>query len=136
MASAQTVSKGIVFAVLSAYILFSPAARQVFEWRQEWFRPWVMFSGSGLEATEVRFVTRQADGTETPLDRFEMLAPDDAAVRAKMKRVKDPATAKSLARSMCRKLRSKSDVRVYLREATREGWNVSMSGEINMCEND
>lgn len=108
----------------------------MFGWRQEWLRPWVMFSGSGLEATEVRFVSRLPNGGDVTLDRYSLLAPDDQAVRDRLKRVKDPATAKSIARSMCRKLRPHPDVRVYMREATREGWKVTMSGEINLCEDD
>jgi hypothetical protein len=119
---------------LAAFILLSPSARQVFGWRQEWLRPWVMFSGSGLEATEVRFVQITGDGTQVELDRYAILASDDPLVRERLRRVKDSATAKSMARSMCRKIGPTPEIRAYLREATREGWKVTMRGERNLCE--
>ena len=126
--------RGATFVALTALITLAPSARQLFGWRQEWLRPWVMFAGSGLDATEVRFMQRDPEGKETPLDRYALLAEGDPDAQAGLRRVKDAPAAQRIAASLCRKIGPHPDVRVYMREATRQGWKRTLRGDRNLCE--
>jgi hypothetical protein len=127
------VARTLVASALAAYIVFGPFYRQVLHGHNEWLRPWVMFSGAGLDATQVEYRSRGSDGHESVLDRYAILASTGAPTRT-LSKVTDAKAAKRVGQMLCRKLGEGADVRVYLRVATRNGWKRELSGEENLCE--
>lgn len=123
--------RALVFTVLAAGIVGGPGYRQVLHGRNEYLRPWEMFSGAGLNATQVVFKQRAADGTESVLDRYAMLSGGER--RVQLTKVPNEAAATRIAQRLCAKLGTDADVRVYLRIATRRGWKRALKGDVNEC---
>lgn len=123
--------RAVVFVALSAFIVGGPGYRQVLHGRSEYLRPWVMFSGAGLNATQVVYKQRAADGTESVIDRYALLAGGER--RAQLTKVPNESAATRIAQRLCGKLGADADVRVYLRIATRKGWKRALKGEVNQC---
>jgi hypothetical protein len=128
----RIVARAVTFALVAGWIWFGPFYRQVLHGRSPIFRPWVMFSGAGLTATEVRYVEKRADGAEAALDRFVILAPDGRRPRS-IAYLKDADAVRRVGRQLCRKLGAGADVRATFRIAKRAGWKREMKGEENLC---
>lgn len=126
------VARAVVFAAATAWMIGGPFYRQVLRGDSDVFRPWVMFSGAGLTATEVRFAEQPADGDEIPLDRYAILAPERDPPKS-LTHLKDEAAVRRVGKQLCRKLGAGADVRAWLRVAKRSGWKREMTGEENLC---
>lgn len=125
-------ARAAVFGLVTAFVWSAPAYVQLFHGPIRWLRPWAMFSGAGLDATEVRFVERLPDGSDRPLDRYELLATTPAQ-RAALAKVRDEAAARKLGRRMCKAIGEGADVRAYMRIATRQGWKRVLRAKENLC---
>lgn len=125
--------RGAVAAAAIAWMWVGPLHEQALHGRVEVLRGWLMFSGAGLEATEVRFYRRDSDGADHPLDRYALLAPDGKRPRS-LTHLKDAAAVKKAARRLCRKLGDGADVRAAFRVATRKGWKRQLRREENLCK--
>lgn len=119
-----------VVGLLAAYIWLGPMPKQVFGKGHDALRTWQMFSGSGLESTEVRFYRMEGD-KRIPLSREELTA---AGIRPPARgQETDEKAAVATARHMCRALGPGADVRYTIRKAKRSGWGKREGGDTNRC---
>ena len=120
----------VVLACL-AYIWLSPAPKQLFgRPSSDYLRMWVMFSGAGLEVTEVRYV-RVDNGVETQITRAELT--EAGIPEPKRGRFTSEDEAVRIAKRMCREYGADADVRASVRVATRQGWKRTRGGKTNIC---
>lgn len=118
---------GVVLAC-ALYLWGAPFARQVLGVRHPAVRSWQMFSGTGLDVTQARYVAVRADGAV-------FVDPVAAGVIAPPPRGRflTRRDARDLAEALCRRMGPGADVRLTFREATRKGWRVKESGRVNRC---
>lgn len=126
--------RAAVFTAVAGFIVAGPI------WKQGLHRPsdvlfqWVMFTGFGLDVCDVRFVEVAEDGSRSRVDRYAVLGYDDpAAAPASVKKMKDLAAVKGVARRMCKKLPEGTDLRARVRCAARTGWKSVSQAEENLC---
>jgi len=137
-----------LFVLFAAFMSFGPCYRQALNGRgdlplglkvdRRLFRQWVMFSGFGTDICDVRFTQKMSDGSEVPLDRFELLGePVWAQSSRSIRRLKTPDRAVHMGRQLCGVLRRDQDapdVRVVARCGSKSGWRPQLAGEQNVCE--
>jgi hypothetical protein len=131
--SAGNVLRVVTMLALVAIIWGGPFYRQVLHGREPWLRPWVMFSGAGLTATELRMWQVLPDGSTRRVDRYELLAPRRDPPPHSLAHVADEAQAQAIARRVCKRLAPGADVRMRFRVATRRGWRTRIHGDVNWC---
>ncbi len=128
---ARATARVLVVAACLLYIWLAPVPRQVFGRYVHGLRNWMMFSGVGLEVTEVRYWQVLPDGGERPLSRADLTAAGVKEPRAG--RFSDEEDALATARRLCRELGAGADVRFRLRKATRKGWQAQPGADTNQC---
>lgn len=126
--------RGLVFAVLGAFLMGGPLLRQGLGLRNPYLPQWVMFVGYGLDVCAVRYAQRGDDGALQTLDRFALLGhPDWASAPRSVKRVSDLQGGERLGRQLCGALGAGADVRMSLRCAARTGWTTVAADETDLC---
>lgn len=121
----------LVVTLLAAYIWLGPVPKQVFDHGHPGLRTWQMFSGAGLESTEVRFWQVRA-GEKVPLTAEDLAS---AGIPAQKRgQAIDEKNAIAIARRVCQKLGPDADVRFSIRKAKRSGWGKREGGDQNRCE--
>lgn len=114
------------------WLVGMPLARQVFGLESVYLHRWVMFTGFGLDICEVRFSTRNAAGEKEPVDRFALLGNSSLSPK-RVQFVRSAAEARRLGQSLCSKMGRQTDLRLFARCATREGWHVVSRPRQNLC---
>lgn len=125
--------RAVAFLLVLAWIIGAPLYRQGFKGKNKHARPWIMFSGIALDSVDARFYQRQPDGSDTLLERYEILG------------MKRPSTPRSrhirgrhgtwgIAKQLCNRLAPEADIRVDARRATRHGWVVDYDRSKNLCK--
>jgi hypothetical protein len=120
------------FVALAAFILLGPAWVQLGPGELKWFRSWQMYSGSGVGTCDVHFVRRTPKGREVPVDHVAVLHKRTTwTSTARQRRITDKSLM-GTAKRLCRQMRAK-DIRADARCATREGWEVKLTPDVNLC---
>ena len=126
--------RGVVFAVVAAFLVGAPLLRQAAGVRNPYLPQWVMFVGYGLDVCAVRYSQLGEDGALHELDRFDVLGhPTWVEAPTSVKRVSDLQAGERLGRQLCKALGPGADVRMSLRCAARTGWTVQAEDERNLC---
>ncbi len=124
-----------IFLLLASFIVLGPSARQLFGYKLKYLRTWRMYQGGGLGVFVAEFRLQDSNGTQTPIDRFQVLgySSKKQAPRS-LNQIENQQQALSIARRLCLRLGQKADVRLYTRKASRRGWEWIAQGETNLCE--
>lgn len=126
------VIKNLFLIILSLYILFSPAAKQVFGYRTHWIREWVMFHGYGVDICAVNFYD-SSYGKYDKISRIEALGYKSyyqAPLSVRRLRTKNEVYRQ--ARQIC--YRNKlQDLRADIKCGSRSGWVDVEKSERNLC---
>ena len=125
-----------VLLLIGGWIVLSPAYRQVFGGRSEWFPRWVMFHGFGRDVCDVRFFTVSEDDPELqPLDRFEVLDRKRSWSTSKsLVRMGNKTAVERVTQKLCSALGPDADVRVSARCGSRGKWRVKKKTDTNACK--
>lgn len=132
-ATPSSTVRTVLFAVVLAFIVAAPLSRQFLGVNNPHLRAWVMFSGIGLDAMDVRFFERHADGSKTELEPFSELGRKRPG-SARQRRLKGAREVRTVARKICQRRGVGMDLRVIARRATTEGWVQEFEGRKNLCE--
>lgn len=130
--SLEGTTRAVVFVVVLAFMVLGPLSRQFLGVETPHLRAWVMFSGIGLGAMDVRFFERHRDGSNTELDPFAALGKKRPA-NARDRRLKGKRAVWRVVRAICERNDFAIDLRVRGRRATPEGWTQDFDGEANLC---
>ena len=125
--------RAVAFLAIAAYIIAGPFYRQILHGRSEWFRPWVMYSGAGIDVCAIAWYSREADGDRL-LDRFDTLgyrAVDDAPRSLRI--ISNRNAGLVIAAQLCDKLGDGTDLRAEGRCSTRGGWQTAFNRSKNLC---
>ncbi|MGH7801725.1 MAG: hypothetical protein ACREOW_14050 [Thermodesulfobacteriota bacterium] len=124
-----------IFILLGSFIVLGPSAQQLFGHKLKYFRTWRMYRGGGLGVFVAEFRLQDSNGTQTPIDRFQVLgySSKNQAPRS-LVQIENQQQALSIARRLCQRLGQKADVRLYTRKASRRGWEWIAQGETNLCD--
>ncbi len=122
-----------LFFSLLLWTWLGPFGNQVLHRHWSWAQHWVMFSGASLDLCAVRYTEKHPDGTESPVDRWQVLGLDRWSVPPSGRVIGTAAGATRQGQQLCRDLPSGTDLRVYARCATRTGWARQLKGETNVC---
>jgi hypothetical protein len=125
--------RAAVFAVALAFIVGAPLCRQFLGVKTHHLRAWIMFSGIGLGAMDVRFYERRPDGSESELDPFRVLG-QKRPEKIHDQRLRGEQAVVRVARRICRRLGPGTDLRARGRRATQKGWVREFRGEQNLCQ--
>jgi len=132
-AAALSKGRAAVFAVMLAFIVLAPLGRQFLGVKTRHLRAWIMFSGIGLGAMDVRFYQRRPGGFERELDPFEALG-QKRPEKIRDRRLRGNQAVLKVASRICKRLGSGADLRVRARRATQKGWVRAFDSERNLCE--
>jgi len=124
--------RAVVFAVVLAFIVGAPLSRQFLGVQTRHLRAWIMFSGIGLGAMDVRFYERRPNGSERELDPFRALG-QKRPKKISDQRLRGNKAVLRVAQRICKRLGPGADLRVRGRRATQKGWVREFSGERNLC---
>jgi len=120
--------------VLGAWMIGSPAYRQVFKGRSKWFPRWVMFHGFGKDICQAKFFSVGDDKTLQPIDRFEVLGRTRSwSKNRSLVRMKRTSQVKSVALQLCSALGPGADVRVHARCGSRDKWRTRIRTKKKFC---
>jgi hypothetical protein len=122
------------FAVLAAWILFSPALAQLFDVKAPIIRPWIMFKDVGVGVLKGRFILQNADGSEAVLTPLQVLGRDRYPVERQPyrfdRRVLRDADLSAFAAEFCA-AREGADLRFEGKVGAGASWRPLAAG--NLC---
>jgi hypothetical protein len=95
---------------------------------------WRMFRTSATELCVVRYMRHRPGRAPEALDRFSLLGyASEAAAPMSLVRIATEGDARYYVRGLCGVLGAGTDVRMHLRCATEDGYDVLARGEQNEC---
>lgn len=122
-----------LFTVLAAFILLSPAAKQVLGYEAPWVRSWVMFSGVGVGILKGSFTTRTQDGAARELTPLEVLdLPRYPMMRSYLfpQMVMDEDGLRAFAAPYCERVGAHEHLSYRGLVGTRNGWKPLEASDI------
>lgn len=125
----------IFFILILSFMFFGPMIRQVFGVDNNLFRPWIMFSGTGVGIRDVDFYVVFPDGELKEIDRFLTLGyePPFLDLPNYIWRMDSLQDIEKVADLLCSVMGYEKDLRVVTRNGLRRGWIEEFSAEANLC---
>ncbi len=125
----------MIVVIIGAWMVGSPAYRQVYKGKSKWFPRWIMFHGYARNLCDVKYYSAAEDGSLQPLDRYEVLDRERSwSKNRSFMRLKRVQTVKSVGRRMCAELGPDADVRAWARCASQGRWRTKLEADENLCE--
>ncbi|MCY1007812.1 hypothetical protein OV079_20095 [Nannocystis pusilla] len=127
-----TRTRALVFVAVAAGLVLMPAYRQVFGGRSRFVRDWELFNEVGVGLVVAAFSVRDADGRETPIDRYAALGRERPTAPRWLRTMTGEAGLLRVAGELCGKLGA-VDLRARASIATMRGWVPLHAGEHDLC---
>ena len=122
------------FALYAAFILLAPGYAQLFGGFHPLLPRWMMFATIGVGVYEVRFEQHRPGSEPVLLDRLRLLGySSPRAAPPEVRALASEADALAQAKLICERLGPSAHVRMRLRRAVVQGWEVLHDGSSNVC---
>jgi hypothetical protein len=125
--------RSFLFLVIAAWMMWGPLYRQVLGGHSPVFRQWQMYNKKGINYYEVKYYLSR-EGSLIPIDRHEVLKVPKGRKGPKwFWRIESQEALRRINQGICDSYGGDADVRLFARQATRQGWVPYAQGEKNVC---